>query len=322
MTVCIAAISDFKDKPVIVGASDRMLTASDIQFEPEQPKINPITSSIVIMIAGDSATQAEIIHDVEIEIASHIAANPSKWIDLRTVAEVYVQFYNKRRMREVQNRILVPLGLDLNTFISRQNEMNSTFISQVATELYGYRIPDVEAIITGLDTTGAHIYVVSNGNITCNDTVGFASIGIGSGHANSQFMFAGHTGKKPYPDTLLLAYSAKKRAEVAPGVGEATDMFFIGTGLGTFTRMPPSSLGNLNGIYEKVRKSTQKNVDKSRGEIREWFNKAVEARDAERAKSKDQATAQDDSDASSTDSEAIRDDAETKNGGEDGKQRQ
>lgn len=57
MTVCVAAISQSSTGTglMITGASDRMLTAGDIEFEPEQSKIQPLTNSIALMLAGDSA---------------------------------------------------------------------------------------------------------------------------------------------------------------------------------------------------------------------------------------------------------------------------
>jgi hypothetical protein len=33
MTVCIAALCLWETKPLVIGASDRMLTAGDIEFE-------------------------------------------------------------------------------------------------------------------------------------------------------------------------------------------------------------------------------------------------------------------------------------------------
>ena len=62
MTVCVALLSD--DKRSVVGISDQMVTAADIQFEPPQAKIFPITTSIVIMTAGDSSFNAEILAEV------------------------------------------------------------------------------------------------------------------------------------------------------------------------------------------------------------------------------------------------------------------
>jgi hypothetical protein len=73
MTVCVAAMCDGY---TILGASDRMLTAGDVQFEPQQSKLWAITSSIVAMVAGDSAFQTEILQDVEAIARKRIEAYP------------------------------------------------------------------------------------------------------------------------------------------------------------------------------------------------------------------------------------------------------
>ena len=45
---------------------------------------------------------------------------------------------------------------------------------------------------------------------------------------------------------------AKKRAEVAPGVGVATDMFWIGPAVGTSFPVGDHVVGKLGEIYDKV----------------------------------------------------------------------
>lgn len=277
VTVCVAAMCEFYGQTLVIGASDRMVTAGDIQFEPQQPKIFDITSSIVIMTAGDSAMQAEILQGVRRDVSMQIAAEPKKWVDLRFAAETYAKHYNEVRSKKAESYVLAPLGLTMDAFISRQGQMSDTFIRQLASELYNFSAPHVEAIITGVDSTGAHIYVANDADISCRDKVGFASIGIGSGHADSQFMFAGHSRNKPYPITVLQTFAAKKRAEVAPGVGEATDMFLIGGAPGTYRAMPDLMLEILEKIYKEVRAETQKAVEKSEGTINEIFKAIAQA---------------------------------------------
>src|SRR6266853_1595139 len=86
VTVCIAAICE---NGKLIGASDRMLTAGDIQFEPQQSKLVQLTSSMVAMIAGDSALQAEILYGVREEVARKIDADPTRWLRVSDVAEMY-----------------------------------------------------------------------------------------------------------------------------------------------------------------------------------------------------------------------------------------
>ena len=60
------------------------------------------------------------------------------------------------------------------------------------------------------------------------DGVGFVAAGSGQWHAESQFMFSRYTREWDLPEALSLVYAAKKRAEVAPGVGKLeTDLVVI-----------------------------------------------------------------------------------------------
>src|SRR5713101_692573 len=69
VTVCIAAICDSSS---VVVAADRMMSAGDIEFESTAEnvdenavsKIVRITTSIVVMTAGDTAFQTEAMHHV------------------------------------------------------------------------------------------------------------------------------------------------------------------------------------------------------------------------------------------------------------------
>ncbi len=89
------------------------------------------------------------------------------------------------------------------------------------------------------------------GEIACYDSVGFAAIGYGRRHAESQFMFARYTSAARPTDAILLTYVAKKRAEVAPGVGMATDMFIIAS-LGTNAFIDPQTIGGFDEIYKTM----------------------------------------------------------------------
>ena len=87
------------------------------------------------------------------------------------------------------------------------------------------------------------IFVVRDGYLSCEDVVGFASVGSGSRHAESQMMLARHAWNADLDPTLLTTYLAKKRAEVAPGVGTETDMFMI-TGPGNNFALSATVMGS------------------------------------------------------------------------------
>lgn len=155
--------------------------------------------------------------------------------------------------------------------------MAPQLVTQLASELIHYEPPGIQMILAGNDPLGVHIYVADGGDATCRDTAGFASIGAGYWHANSQFMFASHTRRKSLPETLLLTYFAKKRAEVAPGVDNATDMFTIGPELGSFTLIGDHVLEKLGEIYQSEQKSYNGANDEAKRSIKDYVKEITAA---------------------------------------------
>lgn len=227
-----------------------MVTTGDIQFEPEQSKLWYFTTSIVAMISGDAALQTEILQDVEATVRERVTTKPDDWWNVKDVVDLYVHFYNAARLRRAELAYLTPLSLTYDTFIQRQKEMAPEFVGQLTVDLTNFQHRCGSLIFAGVDTTGAHLYTATDADARCRDAVGFAAIGAGRSHAASQFMFRKHSRQRGFSETLFLAYSAKKRAEVAPGVGRETDMFVIGPALGTFTTVDPRHLLRLEKLYQ------------------------------------------------------------------------
>src|SRR5258708_25020382 len=109
MTICVAAMSDGGDR--VFGASDRMLTGRDVEFEPSQTKIIGLTRSIAILIAGDTAMQIEVMYGVSSNVKSRVQTQPDNWWNVSDVADLYSRYYNQARSRRSENAILTPLGL-------------------------------------------------------------------------------------------------------------------------------------------------------------------------------------------------------------------
>ena len=71
-------------------------------------------------------------------------------------------------------------------------------------------------------------------------------------------MYSGHAPSRRFFDTMLLSFFAKKRAEVAPGVGKETDMFWIGPNLGSYTDVGTHVLAGMDSIYKTYQKGLAK----------------------------------------------------------------
>jgi hypothetical protein len=216
------------------------------------------------------------------QVNEHVRTAPTVWLKVRDVAEWYYQHFQKARNGRAAKAILNPLGLDHESFIVKQNQLDSTLVNKLASELVNFSVPEIEAIITGVDGDGPHIYVADNNGVESKDSVGFAAIGAGYWHANSQMMFAEHARWKPMPAALFLTYAAKRRAEVAPGVGEVTDMLMIGPDLGTYFMVGDHVLNALNKIYQDTRERAKESHDFALSEVNAYV-KELTSRQAEAA---------------------------------------
>lgn len=155
--------------------------------------------------------------------------------------------------------------------------MTDELVTQLTKELINFDVPKTETIFAGIDNEGPHIYSVYDGEARCYDTIGFASIGIGSGHANSQFMFAGHTWRSPFAETMRLVHTAKKKSEVAPGVGKETDMAITGPPLGTAVTVRVDIIRRLDALYEKTKKREAKILAIARKEVTSYVEEITKA---------------------------------------------
>ena len=270
MTICVAAMSDSGKR--VFGASDRMLTGGDVEFEPSQSKVVELTPSIAILVAGNTAMQIEIAYKVRSEVGRRLEAEPGNIWTVSDVADLYSHFHNEARLKRSENSILAPLGLNRTSFLDRQQHLAPDLVLQLANKLTSYEGPRVQAIVLGVDLGGGHIYVCDNGAVNCQDSVGFAAIGIGHWHATSQFMFGGHTKYNAMPETMLMTYFAKKRSEVAPGVGEFTDMLMIGPDLDSYVLIGDEPLETLDRIWQRAQSKRRELERAAEEEINKYFH--------------------------------------------------
>ncbi len=262
VTVCIGALFRWNygraGQPpdwgmAAITASDRMITAGDMEYEPTQQKVAFITNRTVILIAGDYS-----VHSEAIKSAMEFARGRPE-LKPQDAAAFYGQAIQRIRRRQAEDRILAPLGLNTDSFIAQQKEMSEAFVNVVTAQLQDFQGADVGAIIVGMEADNAHLYSVDAiGTVRCFDDVGFAAIGIGAWHAQSRLMQIGYTNLVNVSPALASVYTAKKAAETAPGVGKATDIHLIFRG-GTEPLMPivMDKLEQMYDLYEKRRRDLE-----------------------------------------------------------------
>ena len=210
--------------PAIVTASDRMITAGDVEYEPNQTKICVLTRNVLILIAGDYVIHSEAL----IHLQRQLVALPE--IDPGVIAESYAAYIRQIKYRHAANRILAPVGLDHESFYEKQHALHPDLLARLSNQLQNYESPNTEAIVAGTDNRGiAQLYLVDQHSVvSCHNDVGFIAIGIGAWHAKSTLMRAGYINSMQYAVAAGMAYAAKKAGEIAPGVGKtATDMHLV-----------------------------------------------------------------------------------------------
>jgi 20S proteasome alpha/beta subunit len=296
MTVCIAAICE---NDVIIGASDRMLTAGSTEFEPAPSskgqsfltKILPVNESIALMTAGSASLQTEIAVRMAHEFELVRGNQPPHELTVPDVVEHYIRHYNAIRANVASHAILAPLGLDQNSFIGRQKEMNEVFIREISSQLLNFSMPDIQTLVVGRDSTGAHLYKIDQAYSQCYDAIGFAAIGSGASHAESQFMLNGYNRLFPQEEAMWLTFLAKRKAEVAPGVGQVTDMFAIvpkrNSTPGFSYLMEAMNWVQLNAICDRYEAAQQEAFRNAGTQLTEQLKKYRDVKKAEAERKKD-----------------------------------
>jgi hypothetical protein len=277
VTVCIATLFTWNyaevGKPRRTGigaitASDRMITAADVQYEPQQQKI-AFFGQTMVLVAGDIG-----IHSLAIqETLKELRGRELKPHDIALIYGRAIQGINRRH---AENEILAPLGLNTDTFQAQQKDLSEGFVNMVASQLQNRRPIDTEALVVGSDGENVHIYTIdAYGGDTCLDGVAFGAIGIGAWHAKSRLMQVGHTSTRVLAPSLAAIFAAKKNAEIAPGVGSSTDINIVlkDAIFPLWERARPE----IETLYKKYTAETSALGDRMVAELQEFIDKPKQA---------------------------------------------
>lgn len=263
MTVCVAAMCDGGN--VIFCAADKMLTTGGIQYEPEKSmKLRGIGNKILVMYAGSVSVHSELAAAFGREIAT------DSGVATRTV-EQYARLFSdlwQIRFERIQEReILGRRGLTMASYLANHSTMNSNVVRLIDQELSSFQLPEdeiVEAIFTGKDTEGSHIYVVRDGRVSCHNIEGYAVIGSGYSVAASQFVFARHSPNSVSSKTAYTMHRAKRMSEQASGVGQQSDWYVI---VEIAATIHDDLLKVLERIYKKDRKEQEESFKRAEAQI-------------------------------------------------------
>lgn len=255
MTICLALVCDSHKS--IVAVADRMVSVEflSLQFEQRTPKVDYIGNRFAILTAGDALGHTDIIRDAAKDI------NRLSEATVRDVASHLESQFIRVRRDQAEKTVLHRVGLDYSTFLEQQRNLAPELVSALMSGFQSVEL-DIELLVTGVDDTGAHLYLVADpGVTTCFDSIGYAAIGSGLPHAEGFLTEADYSPSIPVNRAVWLSYVAKRRSERAPGVGSSfTDVVVIDAATGAHF-LDERTMIDLNGIYEQYVSRLQEVTD-------------------------------------------------------------
>ena len=229
MTVGIAAFADNSKKLII--ASDQMITSTvggsplggGITYQWQSTDIHKIfplpRGTGAILMAGNESYARTIIN------TSIRSIETKKAEEIEAIVEIVREEYANFRLINFVQSVLVPRGIQN---FSAYYELHARLANDLRTFIdttLGNWSGCCDLIVAGKDRAGTFsLYSISNPGIANNhDLNGYVCIGTGGPHAMYHIIGAGYKKGMPEPEVKKILEEAKKKSEVAPGVGSFTD---------------------------------------------------------------------------------------------------
>lgn len=256
MTQLIGALCD--NKSTVVTVSDRMVSSGDmtITFEPDRPKYRRVTDKCVILTAG-TLLEPCLIEDIK--------EKGKNELDIRKLVQICKEEFSSVKTKRIEEEILNPQGFSsFSDFYERSQRLHDAIIMQLNENIRRHSL-DLILLVAGIDDKGGHLWIISDpGSDACFDSVGFCCPGIGQRHTDPVFALYRYSPSISPNEALLIAYEAKKRAEMAGGIGLTTDATVISKdGINEIT---PETLQELEEIHR----------DQKEKPWQEWLKSRVE----------------------------------------------
>ena len=248
MTQIIGVICENGKKAIAL--CDRMLTTADLSlaFEHETPKIEGLTSNCVALTAGSALIHEPIFREVKKRFREQ--PKPS----ITRIVDSLVEEYQKLRFKRLEQSIFRRYGLTIQEFYNIQGRLHDGVVMRLTEEMRKYTL-DLHILVVGVDSEGAHLYHIHNPGIAEPfNALGFCCIGTGQRHADTTFAYRRYSPSLPLKKALLIAYEAKKKAEMAGGVGKMTDIVILDENGWHF--LSEDSKDMLEKVYNSIEERT------------------------------------------------------------------
>lgn len=220
MTICISVLSNERHEVIVLA--DRMITSIDqtLAFEHDEPKIEKLFDNCVALTAGQATLHQQIFRGCKTDIRDTTPLINDVVLKLRDQ-------YKNARKELMNDSIFATRGITIDYFYEMQDKIHESTIFELNNRMDAFIFP-LDIIVAGVDDSSSHIYIITNpGIVVPLDAIGFACVGTGTRHAEVTFAYRKFSTSIDTKRALYISYEAKKRAEMAGGVGQRTDIAII-----------------------------------------------------------------------------------------------
>ncbi len=218
MTVCVACLAD--DGKKVIAGTDTMMTypigtGGSYQIQNNShDKLQLVTKDVAIMSSG-SPDVIKVILDG----AKNSIAEKDRPMD---IAEKIRKSFEKYLKEKQEREILVPAGLNWDTYLKHQNQLQAIVVKDIHDKLQAQQT-GCEIVLAGYDRTSSSCYisVISAPGATIYDrnSLGIALSGNGFTITNLFLAKSGYNKSMDETAVQKLVKDAIEEAGHAPGVG-------------------------------------------------------------------------------------------------------
>jgi len=205
----------------VITLSDRMVSTGDMTLAFEHPRMKAVAISqrSVVMTAGT-------LHEPDLP---RQAKERSKGKDrIIEIADVLKEVYQEFRDKHVVDEVLRPFAgiKSFSEWHAKQRGLHDGLVMDLNQCITNYRL-GLSILLAGVDKIGHLIRIDDPGTYRSYDSLSYCCIGMGDRHADNVFAWYKYSSTFKLNEALYIGFEAKKRAEMAGGVGRSTDILLI-----------------------------------------------------------------------------------------------
>jgi hypothetical protein len=198
-----------------------MVTTGDMTlgFESPNRKAEKITEKCAVLLAG-TVHEPDLVRD---------ARDRAKGKDrMREIADIFAQLHLELRNKRIEDEILwARAGIkSFGEYHQKQQMLHESVVLDLNSRIRNYDL-DLELLLIGIDDRGHISHITNPGMWRSHDNLGYCTIGMGDRHADNVFAWYRYSSATSLKEALYIAFEAKKKAEMAGGVGPTTDAVII-----------------------------------------------------------------------------------------------